>query len=102
MAEAKFPTKELKVDLLYQRKGEAVINYFSRFIIVLADFTSGIPESSRCETTLQYFQKVFFISGLRDDLKEKVLMKTFENILEVKEYAMRIEYIQNPKGKRNP
>jgi len=92
-----------RLDTLSQKQGESVVDFFSRVNSVVHDFVQDAPQKDHdiAKEMRLFFQKGFFISGLRDELKSKVLAKdVVPGLAEAKEYAQKMEFINTAKGKK--
>ncbi|MBM3917837.1 MAG: hypothetical protein FJ349_09570 [Sphingomonadales bacterium] len=88
-----------RLNTLSQRQGETVTDFFSRATGTFRDFESGLAADATGPQVKAFYNKGLYISGLREELKAKVLEREPPNISEVQDYALKMEYIQNSKGK---
>ena len=90
-----------QLNTLNQKKDESVVDFFSRVDKVISEFNMDAPvrTNALCVNTRLYYQKGIFISGLKEEIKAKVLEQQFSTLLEAKEYSQMLEFIAANKEK---
>jgi len=91
-----------KLNTLSQRNNENVVNFFSRVDAMVSDFVADCPNITLNEVkeARYYWQKGLFMSGLREEIKQRALEQTFATLVEAKDFAQKIEYIQIVNNKK--
>jgi len=86
-----------RLNTLQQKQDEMMMNYFSRTTSIIGDFNADLLADPTGEQVLAYYLKGLYISGMREDLKAKVLENAFANITQVQDYSLKMEFIKNAK-----
>jgi len=75
-------------------------DYFLRATETIRDFNADLPAAPTGNQVLAYYLKGLYISGMRKDLKAKVLENAFTNIMQVQDYSLKMEFITNAKTRQ--
>ena len=93
-----------KLISLKMKAGETVVDFFSRVSAATMDMKRGITEETTADTRaasermLRHVQKNLFISGLREEIKTRVLNDPPSDLRGTKESARKAEFITKNAG----
>lgn len=91
-----------KLEALKQKQSEKVVEFFGRVDVAIRNFYEGFDrkDDKVAVETRMYFQLGIFIGGLRDEIKERLLVKDgIKTLLDARNYAQTLEFIQRTNKK---